>query len=199
MRNRTTVIIAAALVVLVAGCGGNSVEEAVVERMLEEAGGDIGDVNFDANGDGFEMSVEGEDGETINVSASGDDEDFSMVIEGEDGESMTIGGGEVPEGMKTPVAAGGRVMSTFESSGDFSVSLEYPASMFDELVAQYDGYITGDGVSRYESSSSANDGTVNTVTWVSADGSAQVSVSDCYSTDTGDLDAVCVSIYESGS
>jgi hypothetical protein len=121
-----------------------------------------------------------------------------MVIEGGDGETITFGTGEIPEDMTTPIADGGDVTSTFTADGQMTVMVQYPQSMFDQLVATYDGHFTGDGVNRYESSSNTDDGNVRTVTWVSDDGNASVTVSDCYSIDSDGLDAVCVAVFEGG-
>lgn len=194
MRIRTIAIATGAFMLVAAGCGGNSVEDKIAEQVLEGNEG-VSNVDIDSDSGDFNMSIEGEDGETINVSGSGDDEEFNMTIEGEDGETMTIGGGEIPEGMVTPLPEGGDVMSTLSASGMISVAIEYPASMFDELVEMYDGVFSGD-TQRFESSSPDGDGTQRAVTWMSADGGRQVTVADCESMGSGNADAVCVSVME---
>lgn len=185
----------AVLALIVAGCG-DSAEERLVEEMIERSGGDVSDIDINNNGDDFDMTIEGEDGETISVSGSGDDDDFTMVIEGEDGEVMSFGSGEIPEGLETPIPDGGNVTSSLTAPGQVSVTLEYDQARFDELVATYDGVMSGDGVDRYESTSSAGDDTIRTVSWSGNDGDTFVTVSDCYSTSSGEMDAVCVSVYE---
>jgi len=187
----------ALLVLLAAGCGGNSVGDNVAEKILEGSEG-IGDVNLDSSNDSFDMTVEGEDGETISVSGSGEGDDFSMVIEGDNGETMTFGSGEIPEGMNTPVADGGNVISTMSAEGLVNVVIEYPTSMYDELVEMYDDFFSGDGVQRFESSSSEGSGTQRAVTWMPADGTTQVTLSDCDSSGSDELDAACVAVMEFG-
>lgn len=195
MRIKMLTATTAALMLVIAGCGGNSVEDKIAEQIAESNDG-VSNVDIDSDSGDFNMTIEGDDGETINVTGSGDDEEFNMTIEGEDGETMTIGGGEIPDGMATPVPDGGDVVSSMTASGMISVAIEYPASMFDELVDMYDGIFSGDDVQRFETSSSSDGGTQKVVTWASADGSAQVTVADCESMGTGDADAVCVSVLE---
>ena len=101
MRNRKLIIAIASLMLLLAACGGNSVEEEILEQMLENSGEDIGDIDIDTSGDGdnFNMTVEGEDGEEITITGGGDDEEFTVTMEGEDGGTMSIGGGDIPDGL----------------------------------------------------------------------------------------------------
>ena len=186
------------LMTVAAGCGGSSPEEALVEEILERSGDGVGDVDISNDGDDFDMTITGEDGETISVSGSGDEDDFSMVIEGEGGDVMTFGGGEIPEGLVTPIPDGGSVVSSMQLEGDLSVSVEYDKSRFDELVATFDSLMGGDDVNRFESSSSTDDGTIRSVSWTAGDGNQWVSVSDCYSMSSGELDAVCLNVAEYG-
>ena len=185
-----------ALVVAVAACGGQSAEEALLEQILESGDNGITDLDIDTDNGGFNISVEGEDGQDINITSQDDDGSFNMTIEGEDGETFTFGGGEVPDGMQTPIPDGGSVTGSYTSDSDRSVSLEYDRSMFDELVAVYDAAFGGDDVSRSESSYTTDDGTVRNVGWYNNDTGANVSVSDCYSISTGELSSVCLTIYE---
>ena len=71
-----------------------------------------------------------------------------MVIEGEDGDVMTFGTGDLPEGLLVPVADGGSVLQTFTSGDDVSAVLEYPSSMYDELVSLYDAALGSDDIQR---------------------------------------------------
>lgn len=195
MRNVKILALIAVLTLFAAGCG-DSAEERLVEEMIERSGGDVSDIDINSGGDDFDMTIEGEDGETISVSGSGDDDDFTMVIEGEDGEVMTFGSGEIPEGLTVPIPDGGSVTSSLQAQGQMSVSLEYDQSRFDELVASYDSVMKGDDVDRFESTSSAGDDTIRTVSWSANSGNTFVSVSDCYSMSSGEMDAACVTVYQ---
>lgn len=199
MKNSKLLILLIALVLAIAGCGGQSAEEQVLEQILESGDSGISDIDIDSDSGEVNISIEGEDGGDISISGSGDDDDFSMVIEGEDGEVMTFGSGEIPEGLLVPVPDGGNVTATFTSGEDISVTLEYPGAMFDELVQTYDGVLGGDDVQRNESTFSSDDGTMRSVNWYANDASILVSVADCYSTTSGDLESVCVTINQTGS
>jgi len=199
MHIKRLVIVASALVVFTAACGGQSAEEALLEEIMESSGEDIGDldINLDEDGEGFSISVEGEDGEDVSISGSGDDETFEMTVEGEDGEVMTFGGGEVPDDLTVPVPGGGEVTATFSSESDVTVALMYPQNEFDSLVSFYDDALNpdSDDVQRNESTFSGDDGTTRSVFWNASEGGWQVSVTDCYGLE-GELDSVCVNIYE---
>jgi len=178
MRIQKLVLVSFALMLLGAACGGQATEEALLEQILENSGEDIGDVDISTDGDEFKITVEGEDGET-----------------------MSFGGGEVPEGMQTPVPDGGKVTSSFTAEGDMSVALAYPNTSFDQLVSFYDSELDPDSedVDRYESTFESDDGTIRNVSWSATDGNWNVTVNSCYSLETGDLDSACVTIYESDS
>ena len=200
MKNKRLLIALFALMLLAAGCGGQSAEEALLEEILENSGEDIGNVDINTDDGDFSLNIEGEDGEDISISGGGDDDDFTMTVEGEDGETFSFGGGEIPEGLQVPIADGGDVISSFSSNSDKSVTLNYPASEFDQLVSFYDSQLgSGDSVSRFESSYSTDDGNMRNVSWTDDDeGNWNVSVGDCYGTG-GDLDSVCVTIFEFSS
>lgn len=201
MKKARLVIVLFAVMLLAAACGGQSAEDALLEQILENSGEDIGNIDINTDDGDFSLNIEGEDGEDISISGGGDDDDFTMTVEGEDGETFTIGGGEVPDGLQVPVPDGGDVVSSFTSNDDKSVSINYPAADFDQLVSFYDSQLgSGDSVSRFESSYSTDDGTMRNVSWTDdTNGLWNVSVSDCYGVSTGDLDSACVTIFESGS
>ncbi len=72
MRNIRLVVAAAALMLFVTACGGQSAEEKLLEEVLENSGEDIGDVDISTDDDGnMSISVEGNDGEDINISTEG--------------------------------------------------------------------------------------------------------------------------------
>ncbi len=187
------------VLVLVAAACGDSAEEQILEQILESGNDGISDLDINTDDGEFNISIEGEDGEDINIVSQGEDGSFNMTVEGEDGETFTIGGGEVPDDLQTPVADGGNVTSTFSSNTDRSVGIEYPENRFDELVSMYDGIFSGDSVSRSESSYSTDEGTIRSVNWWDSDSNANVTVSDCYSISSGQLTSVCVNIFETTS
>jgi hypothetical protein len=143
------------VVVLVAACGNvaENVAEQAIERGLEAEGG--GDVDVNVDEDGGTINIQTDDGNT----------------------NINMGGGELPEELTIPVPDGYSVLSSTSTSGDqpfVAVSLEYPASDVEDLVAFYDDYFgSGEGVTKQES----NTGGDQTWTWVSADYTTSVSVS----------------------
>ncbi len=196
MRNVRFIALLFVLVLTAAACGG-SAEDELLEQILESGNDGISDIDIDSDTGELNISFEGEDGEEVNVVSQGEDGEFSMTIEGEDGETFTFGGGEVPDGMVTPIADGGTVVQSYSSDSDRSVSVEYSAGMYEQLVTMYDGVFDGvDNVSRTESSYTTEDGTIRTVGWYGGNGSTNVTVSDCYTISSGQLDSVCVTIYE---
>jgi hypothetical protein len=199
MKNSTLLALALVLGLVATACGGQTAEEQILEQILENSGEGVSDIDLDTDSGDFNMTVEGDDGETINITGQDDDGTFNMTVEGEDGETITIGGGEVPEGMQTPIADGGAVTQTYTTDNERSVALEYPASMFDNLVSLYDGAFGGDDVARSESSYTTDDGTVRSVNWYDSEANTNVTVSDCYSLSSGELDSICVNIYEQDS
>ncbi len=194
-------IVVSAFALLVTACGGQSAEEELLEQILENSGEDIGDIDIDTgSGDGdFSINIQGEDGEEISVSGGGDDENFEITVEGEDGETMTFGGGEIPEDLSVPVPDGGEVTMSLTSGQDISVALQYPPSEFDRIIQFYDSNfdVDSDSIDRFESSYSTEDGTVRSVNWNESDYGFTVTVSDCYGSSSSELDAVCVSVFQS--
>ncbi len=198
MKNTRLLIVIAAFVLLVAACGGKSAEEELLEQILENSGEDIGnvDINLGEDGDEFNLTVEGEDGEDVSISG-GNDDDFSITVEGEDGETMTFGGGEIPEALELPVAPGGEVQSSITSNDEVLVSLQYTAGDFDQLVAFYDSELNADSddVDRSETSFTTEDGTFRNVYYAPASGSDwTVTVGDCIG-----LPGICVNLIQSNS
>ncbi len=168
-----------------------------MEQILESGDSDISDIDIDSDSGEINISIEGEDGGEVSISGSGEDDDFSMVIEGEDGEVMTIGSGEIPEGLQVPVPDGGKILTTFSSGEDIMVMLEYPASQFDQLVSVYDAALDGDEVQRTNSTMSTDEGTIRSTGWYG--NVIFVTLNDCHSADTSELDSVCLQINQTGS
>lgn len=160
------IIVLAALAVVVAGCGAavEELTEEAVERGLE-ASGENGNVEFDLDEEGGEVRVETDDG------------------------SMSIGGGEVPDELTIELPDGGEVVSSFVMGSEVAVTLEYPGSDFDELVAFFDDRL-GDW-NRSSSSFESEGEEFRNVMWTSDDGGfAQVNT--CFRSD-GDGTTNCVS------
>jgi hypothetical protein len=172
---RTLPIIVALLALVVAACGGgDSLAENLTERAIEQAGGGNVDVDFDENGDDFEVNVQTDEG------------------------SMTIGGGEIPDGLTVPLPDGGDVQSSITMNNDLTVSLAWPTSEYEPLVSYYDDW-TGGEAQEFDRSSSTfetDDGVFRTTTWYSSDRNISIVVADCYST-SGELDSACVNISQS--
>lgn len=142
MRIRRIVVVLAALTLTLSACSGGD----IAEEILEGQEG-VGDVEIDENNGSLVIEVEDEDG----------------------GGSAVIGGGEVPDGFPIPVPDGGTVVSTFTQDSDAIVTITYPASEYDSLVATYQDFVDNSGgdVNTFTSSDPAS------VTWtVSADGAS---------------------------
>lgn len=194
MRNFKLIATVAVLVLVVAACGGQSAEEALLEEILENSGEDIGDIDINTDDGEFSINVEGEDGEDISISSSGDGDDAEVTIEGDDGEVMVIGGGEIPDGLELPVAPGGFVQTAITSGTEVIAALQYEGGDYDELVAFYDSELGGGDFERSETSFTTEDGTFRNVYWISEDGNTNVTVGDCIG-----QDGICVNLIQSGS
>lgn len=203
IRNARLVGAMLALVLVVAACGGKSAEEELLEQIFENAGDDIGDldIDLDDDGDDFSFTVEGEDGETATIVGGGDDDDFTITVEGEDGGTFSFGGGDLPDGLQIPVPDGGNVLLSIEAEGNITVSLEYPGSDLDRLVAFYDSELKpdSDDVDRAESSFTTEDGEWTNVSWSSSSGDWFVNVGSCFGTASDELDGTCIQISQSNS
>lgn len=218
MKKTTAFAVVALLALVLAACGGKSAEEQLVEELIENSGEGISDIDINTDDGDFNMTIEGEDGESINVTGSGDDSDFNMTIEGEDGqdvnisssgdtvtmegedgETMTFGGGEIPDNLDLPVPDGGTVTMSLSSGTDATVMLQYPLSDFDGLVAFYDAQLdaSSDSVDRNETTMSTEDRDFRTVNWSDTDYTWNVTVSDCFVAVTDEADAACVTLYRS--
>jgi hypothetical protein len=144
---RTTVVVVVAVFAMAACSGGD-----VAEQILESQEG-VGDVDINENNGSVQIELEGEDGETA-----------------------VIGGGEVPEGFPIPVPDGGTVAAVFTQDSDATVTLSYPASEYDSLVATYQSFVDGTGgdVNTFTSSDPES------ITWTvtTSDASYNISVTE---------------------
>lgn len=105
-----------------------------------------------------------------------DENSGSVVIEVEDeegGGSAVIGGGEVPADFPIPVPDGGTVVAVFTQDSDATVTLTYPASEYDSLVATYQAFVDGTGgeVNTFTSSNPAS------ITWTATADDAAYNIS----------------------
>lgn len=190
MKHTRWIAAAAALVLALAACGGDSAEEQLAEQIIENSGGEINDVDINTDDGDFNISFEGEDGEEVNISGS-DEDDFEITVEGDDGETMVIGGGEIPDDLDLPYPPGGDVQTAITSDTEVLASLQYADGDFDQIVAFYDGELNN-----YERSATeftGEDGTFRTVYWISEDNNSTVSVGDCIG-----FPGICVNLLQSG-
>lgn len=176
MMRKTSLVAIGIGALLAAACG--NVSENIAERITEEAleaegGGDV-DIDFDSDGS-FEVNVESDDG------------------------SFTIGGGEIPSELTVPIPSGGEVQSSFVAEGDVAVSVAWPASEYDSLVAFYEDWTSSQSTEYSKNTSTfESDGTtLRNTGWYSGEADVTISVNDCYSMSGDGLDA-CVTITESG-
>ncbi len=165
MKRLVPVFVAAVLVL--AAC--QSAAENLTEKIIEESGVGVDDVDFDA--DTGELKIETDEG-TIN-----------------------IGGGEIPEGFAVPFPDGGEVDSVFDSPNDVFVAVTYPQGRYDEIVSFYDDWTSQQGGEWNTGNSSYDQGDgviVRTANWF-GDGVA-ITVTDCPDASSGSNEpsAVCV-------
>jgi hypothetical protein len=215
MRNARRVAAVAVLVLLVAGCGGNSVEEELAEQILENSGEGVGNVEVDTDGDGnvsvnvegedggnvsisssgdddeLNMTIEGDDGEDVTITGSGDDDEMTITVEGEDGGTMTIGGGDIPESLTLPVPDGGEVMTVMEMEDGAMVFLIFPLSEYDSILSFYESSLPSDAMKM-----EVSQGDQLGVTWTGD--TFVVSVNTCDGEGGTEIDSTCVNLNQFG-
>ena len=135
MRIRRTIVVLAAITLALSACSGGDIAGNIAEEVLENQEG-VGDVEIDENNGSVVIEVEDEEG----------------------GGSAVIGGGDVPDGFPIPVPDGGTVAAVFTQDSDATVTLTYPASEYDSLVATYQAFVDGTGgdVNTFTSSNPAS-------------------------------------------
>jgi len=169
MRDRKTAW-SVGLVLILAACGGNS----PAEQILESQDG-IDNVDFDESEGSF--TVTDDEGNTLSVSG---DED-SLTITGDDGETLgAFGGGEIPADFPIPTPPGSNVQSVIETPAGSIVIIEYSPDdyTYEELVAFYDDFSSGDGITVL--GRMVSDTSPAWVTWFlqAADGQYNIAVHD---------------------
>lgn len=158
-------LVVALIGLLAAAC--QSASEQLTEQILEQQDG-VSDVDIDT--DSGEVSIETEDG------------------------SISIGGGEIPGGFPIPFPDGYEVSSVFDTDSDTAVSATYPGDRYDEIVAFYDDWTSGQpgdwnrGSNTFDS---AEGQTIRSTNWVESN--IQIGATDCPSFDNDDEYQVCVS------
>lgn len=158
-------IVVAAVALMVSACQAAS--EQLTEQILEQQDG-VSDVEIDA-GSG-QVSLETDEG------------------------SISIGGGEIPSGFAIPFPDGYDVASVFDTDSDTAVTVTYPADRYDEIVAFFENWTSGQAGEWNHASNtfdSADGQTIRSTSWIQ-DGT-QVAAMDCPSFDATDTYQVCVS------
>ena len=107
-----------------------------------------------------------------------DPDSGQVKIETDDG-SVTIGGGELPDDFPVPLPDGYQVTSVFSAEGSSAVSVAYPDGNFDEIVAFFDNWTSGQSAAWTKSTSSVSggEGTIDSANWIEDEGSSFISVS----------------------
>jgi len=125
------------------------------------------------------------------------DTDTGLVkIETDEG-SISIGGGELPDGFGVPLPDGYKVTGVFTTDDESMVGVSYAKDRFDELVAYFDAWTSGQP-GDWESATMTLDqgaaGTMRSSSFYGGDMSIQVT--DCFDVgaETDVLNAACVNI-----
>lgn len=167
----TRLILALALALLAASCGG----EQITEQIAEEAIGGNADVEVSGEGDDLTVNIDSDEG------------------------SLSIGAGAtLPDELEIPVPDGAEVVTSLVSNGIVLATVRYPADRWDEIAAFYHSWTQGTGESWDvgESTLSEGDQTQRTAWWNNADFTSAITMSDCYfaPSETPVFDAACVSV-----
>ena len=165
------VLVVATVALMVSAC--QSASEQLTEQILEQQDG-VSNVEFDA--DSGQVSLETDDG------------------------SISIGGGDIPSGFAIPFLDGYEVVSVFDSDSDTAVTVTYAGDRYDEIVAFYQDWTSGQpGEWNYASNvfDSADGQTIRSTSWLQ-DGT-HVGATDCPSFDTeGEYQACVSAVVEEG-
>lgn len=164
-------VLALALVLLGASCGGEQISEQIAEEAI-----------------GGEAEVE----------VSGEGDDLTVNIESDEG-SLSIGAGAaLPEALEIPVPDGAEVVTALVSDGIVLATVRYPADRSDEILAFFDSWTegTGDSWDVGESTAPLGDLIQGTAWWTNSDFTMAITMSDCYFApgESVGFDAVCVSV-----
>lgn len=171
---RITIISLVALLTLNA-CGAiaERASEEFIEQVVESSGEDIGDVDIDFDDDG------------------------SVTIESEEG-SVSVGANvEIPDSLSVPVPSGAVAVVAFSDGATTSLSLTSDQG-FDEVVEFYEDWASSFDPPLETSfmEYTTDDGAIKTMTWLDGPGTVSVTAAICFSVDTGELDDVCITIFE---
>ncbi len=182
---RTNTLIAGvlALALVAASCGAASdkISEKIAEKAIEAAGG--GELDVDISGDG---------------------DDFTVSIESEDGSFSSESNVDLPDELAMPFPDDGNVQMSGVQNDDAFASIIYPGGRYDEIIGFYEDWTAGTGDEWDLTTSSidmGDDGTLRSSIWGMDGGSTHVMVSNCHDAgldDSGSLNAVCVTLGQSG-
>ncbi len=164
---RTATILVAAALVVTA-C--QSASEQLSERLAEQVEG-VNDVDIDI--DTGQVKIETDDG------------------------SISIGGGELPDGFAVPLPDGYKVTGIFTTDDESVVGVSYPQDRFDELVAYFDAWTSGQPGDWETATMTLDQGEAGTMRSSSFyGGDMSIQVTDCFDVGagTGVLNAACVNI-----
>ena len=117
------------------------------------------------------------------------DEDGGQISFETDDGSFSVGGGEIPNDYPVPFPDGGNVQTVITSDGGGQVSVAYPLDRYDELVAYYDEWTSGQPGEWNRSTFENDDGqgiVVFGTSWWTGD--VNLGVANCYSL-SGNADA----------
>lgn len=127
------------------------------------------------------------------------DADTGTVKVETDSGLLSVGGGELPGDFPIPVPDGGDVLSVFTSDGQAAATLTYPAERYEELVAFYDEWTSGQPDEWVSETATVDAGgqTMRSSSWYGniAEADAGVFVTDCVDiTGSSEFNAACVNV-----
>jgi len=160
------------MVALVGAACGGAVQEELIERAAEAGG--AGDVEIDITDGTVSISVETEE------------------------RSFAVGSGlDVPDGLTFPLPNGGEVTTAGTDASYVFAAVQYPTDRYGEIVAFYKDWTSADDRewNFSESSTEMSGETLRGAQWISS--ASAIMVNDC-ATSSGQFDAVCVGLNQSG-
>jgi len=171
---RITILSLVAMLTLSA-CGAvpERAAEEIIEQAAESNGDDLGDVDTDFDDEGS-LTIESDEG-TVSVGANVD----------------------IPDSLSVPVPSGAVAVNVFTDDTDTMVSLTSDQG-FDEVVEFYEDWASSVDPALETSfmEYTTDNGVIKTMTWLDDPGTIAVTAAICFSVETGELDDVCITIFE---